>query len=302
MITGADGFIGSRLTVEAVRCGHQTDVVARRRAPDGITQRYTTLNPQDMDLQGVDCILHLAGLAHERGTGAVVDEHRAVNAEASLALLQAAVQAQVGTFVYLSSFKVLGDTSRAPLAVDAAYQPEGAYAQSKVEAEQLILDAPPSTTRRLIVRPPLTYGPGVRANFLSLLRWADSPWPLPLGGAVASRAWLGIDNLVAFLLYLADAQIADGTVLHVADREQASVAEMCANLRAALQRPRRLVDIPAPLLRGMLRILGREAVWIRLFGGLQMDTAQTELMGWTPPHSQAQQIAETVAWYRAQHS
>ncbi|MEM7080581.1 MAG: NAD-dependent epimerase/dehydratase family protein [Pseudomonadota bacterium] len=299
LVTGADGFIGTHLTAQLLDAGWQVDVVARRQAPSGVRRRYQTLEAAGDGLDGLDHILYVAGLAHEAGANAADNAHLAVNAHAPMALLRAAHAAGVRRFVYLSSFKVLGDSSPTPLGVHAPYRGTGPYAESKIAAERLMLDAGPGPCQRVIVRPPLTYGPGVKANFLRLLRWADSPWPIPVGNARAPRAWLGVHNLVALLVHLLEAAgDLDGRILHVADREQVGAGAMFAALRSEFGRRIPALRLPLPLLSWLARGLGRQDTYARLFDGLPMDTSGTEDLGWRPPYSQAEQIRRTVAWYR----
>ena len=175
LVTGAGGFIGSHLAPALADAGWQ------------VTQ----------ELAGVDAVFHLGGLAHGGAQGADAEQLHQVNALDTLNLFQRAVAAGVPLFVWLSSIKVLGDVSSAPFTAADPLAPAGAYARSKAAGERLLQAEAAGSTRLAIVRPPLVYGPRVKANFLQLLQWADRSWPLPLGSATAPRAMVSVDNLVS---------------------------------------------------------------------------------------------------------
>src|SRR5690606_21377789 len=153
-------------------------------------------------LEGVDVVHFLAGIAHEAVAASDRQGLQQVNVAAPCAWLRAADRAGVAQFVWLSSIKVLGDRSERPLRPEDPYRPGDPYAASKAEAERRLLDEPLRTTKLAVVRPPLVYGPGVRGNFAALLRWSDSPWPLPVGGADAPRSLVAAANLSDLLVRL----------------------------------------------------------------------------------------------------
>jgi UDP-glucose 4-epimerase len=228
-----------------------------------------------------------------------------VNVECPVRWLRAAERVGVGRFVFLSSVKVLGDVSDRPLLPDDPYAPADAYARSKVAAERGLLDSARHSTAVALVRPPLVYGPGVGGNFQTLLRVAAGGLPLPLAGARAPRSLLAVQNLVDLLVHLGRsftpvcADAADG-IWHASDGEDLGVAELLTVLRQAFGVPRRLFNVPAPLLRAAAAATGRAALYSRLFEPLQVDTSATlgSLAGWTPPVSRDAALREAVAWFR----
>jgi UDP-glucose 4-epimerase len=224
-----------------------------------------------------------------------------VNVSWTRNLAEAAAAAAVPVLVWLSSIKVLGDVSAEPLAVDAPYAPAGAYAASKAQAEQALLDTAVRHTRVAVVRPPLVYGPEVRGNFLALMRWTALGAPLPLAGARAQRSLVGVHNLVSLLLALAEPRSGTGGVeiYHVADDEDLAVAELIRRLGAALGRRPRLWYLPEPWLHAAARITGRESAFDRLFRPLRVCQAATrERLGWVPPHSIDHELGEAARWYQ----
>ena len=191
LVTGASGFIGTHLVTHLRNEGWQVETV-----------KHDTLQ-RGLAMEGTSTVFHLAGLAHAGAKGSDRPRMFTANVALSTALYKRACDAGVNRFVWLSSSKVLGDTSSVPLAECAPYRPGDLYAESKVAAEEALLELSCADTRLCIVRPPLVYGAGVGANFLALLRVAVSNWPLPFASAVAQRSCLGVNNLTDFLLTLA---------------------------------------------------------------------------------------------------
>jgi UDP-glucose 4-epimerase len=244
---------------------------------------------------GADVVYHLAAVAHEAAAESDPDTMRAVNVEAPLRWLRAAERAGVPRFVWVSTIKVLGDVSAAPLTPDSPCRPGNAYARGKREAEERLLAEPLAATSLAVVRPPLVYGPGVRGNFLTMLRWGARGWPLPLAGATAPRSVIAVANLCHLLHRLA----ADGSgIFHAADAEDVCVAELVAELRRLMGCPVRQFAMPDGLLRAAAGALGRGSWYARLFEPLQVDIGATRSrLGWSPPMARQQALEETVAWF-----
>lgn len=287
VVTGATGFIGGHL------------VSALERA-----DRHVVTPPRNeletFEFSADDLVFHLAGMAHGNVEAAADDSLTKVNVELTVDLYRRALTAGANKFVWLSSIKVLGDNSELPLGTGAPYAPGDAYAQSKVQAEMALFDCASPDLPLFVVRPPLVYGPGVSANFLSLLGLALSGWPLPLATASAPRAWLSVHNLVSMLLALADQTVAEHHILHVSDDTQSSVADMLRALARAGHRTARLFPLPIWLLYTGFGLLGRRQQAVKLLAPLPVDdSAMRELLGWQPAVSQEEALQEVVAWYRA---
>jgi UDP-glucose 4-epimerase len=293
LLTGAGGFIGQHLSQHLARAG--VEVRKYSRADSSLTPRSSS-NQWSRTLDGIDAIYHLAGIAHRTGTTA---ELELVNAHWPARLYQAAAAAGVGRFIYLSSIKVLGDRSVSPLRVADSYAPGNAYAASKVHAEQALLAVREASTRLAIVRPPLTYGPGVKANFLSLLRLArlsQKGLPLPLAGATARRSILGVGNLCDLLQRLLDT--GEG-IFHAADAEALSVSELLSLIGELSGKSVRLWGVPTGLLEATMRGLGQADTYSRLFHPLEIDQRDTQrLLQWSPPYGTENQLLETLQWLR----
>ncbi len=299
VVTGAGGFIGTHLCRALRHEGWEVAVITRAHALPGCERLPVTLASADVELSralgGAQVVFHLAGLAHGRASGAAEDELHRVNVESSARLLAASEAAGVPAMIWLSSIKVLGDTSERPLRPEDAYRAGDAYARSQVEGERALLDRE-GFTRAAIVRPPLVYGPGVAGNFASLARWVGSGVPLPLGAASAPRSMVGVDNLCSLMLRLAE----EGSgVFHVADARDRSVAQLIRAMAVLLGVPDRSWRVSPRLLAAVASALGQRARYTRLFEPLQVDQSMTrERLGWQPPHDPDQQLKETMRWFR----
>jgi UDP-glucose 4-epimerase len=298
LLTGASGFVGSRAAAALARQGPVTRLARRAAADVDWVCDLAREVPAAAQLETFDCVVHLAAHAHtaEPRDTAGREAVTAVNHRAVEQLARNAAAAGVRRFVFLSSSKVLGDVSRAPLAEDAPPAPAGVYARAKADAERALADlADRADMAVCIVRAPLVYGPGVRANFLALMRLADSPLPLPLGGANAPRSFVSVGNLAAFLALVS--RQGDG-VYHVTDGHSVAVGESLRDMRQMLGRPARLFSVPTALLRTLARASGRGDAYARLFEAMELadGRARAEL-GWQPPEGRRDALRETMHWY-----
>ena len=220
-----------------------------------------------------DAVLHLANLAH---TGASPSELHRVNVQGTLAQAQSALRSGVRRFVYLSSLK--------------ARAPADAYGRAKRLAEEGLLGLP--GLEPVVLRPPLVYGPRVKANFLALMRAIDRGWWLPLASVRNQRSLVYVGNLVDVILKCIGAPVA-GRVFEPSDGAPVSTPELCRALARALGRPSRLFSCPPPLLRLSPRLarLAETAV--------TDDAALRAALDWSPPHSFEQGLKRTAEWFRA---
>lgn len=309
LVTGAGGFVGRALCPALAAAGHEVIAGVREGAPPPGAHAHRTLGdlaeerPLDAAMAGTDAVVHLAARVHMmRETAAdPLPLYRRVNVDGTRRLVEAAARAGVRRFVLLSSIKVNGErtTTRAFAETDTP-APADAYGISKQEAEEMLAAlAARAGLAGVVIRTPLVYGPGVRANFLSLLRLCDSPWPLPFGGVRANRrSLIGLDNLVDAIAITVAHPAANGIYL-VRDGEDLSTAALIRRLRNALNRPVRLLPVPAALMEASLRALGRGALADRLCGSLAIDSGRIARdLGWQPPRTVDEELAATVAWYR----
>jgi nucleoside-diphosphate-sugar epimerase len=214
---------------------------------------------------------------------------RAVNVDATLNLASQAAAAGVKRFVFVSSVKVNGETTlpgRA-FAEAEAPNPQDAYGLSKYEAEQGLRQLSADTGMEVvIIRPPLVYGPGVKANFASLMRAVQRGWPLPLGAVCNQRSFVALDNLMDFIIIcITHPQAANQTFL-VSDGQDLSTTELVRGMAQAAGVPARLLPVPVWALQAGASLLGRGDAVQRLCGNLQVDISKARsLLGWVPPVS-----------------
>ncbi len=284
-ITGATGFIGRHLVRELSRRGYLVRVLLRRPIDMQLDCASAVIGdlarPQNLSaaLQGVDAVVHSAGVAHG-ATGVPEADHRILNAEATRNLARAAQRARVGRFVFLSSIRAqTGVVADGPVTEERPAAPTDAYGRSKLEAEQALAEL---DIDWVALRPVLVYGHGVKGNLAALAKLARSPLPLPLGGLKARRSLLSADNLVDAV----DAVLASAASLRrpfiVADTDALTVPEMIAAMRKGLGRNAGLIPVPASLLRLALNVAGHPAWYERLAQPLVADPSALVELGWRP--------------------
>jgi len=306
LVTGSSGFVGRALVAELRRRGMAARGAVRRRSPrdtDGEIVDVGELSGStdwSAALRDVDTVFHLAARVHRIAENASDVEaiYRRANADATAALAQQAIAAGARRFVFVSSVKSMGEVSaQRPFAEDDPPQPRDAYGRSKLAAEQALA----SLAGRIevsIVRPPLVYGPGVRANFFSLLKLAASGLPLPLGTACAPRSMVFIDNLVDALIACATRPHGSPATYLVSDGRDFSVAELVRLLRSEMGLPARLWKLPGGAVQAAARLLGRADAAQRLYSPLQVDIGRIRReLAWSPPVSAEAGLRKTVRWF-----
>ena len=306
LVTGANGFVGRALGPVLLDHGYEVVGAVRRQMA---STAFPVVAVGDIGpatrwreaLEGVDVVIHLAARVHMMKDEAAdpLQAYRQVNTLGSVRLAEQAAQAGVRRFIYVSSIKVNGEGGETISAADSA-DPADPYAQSKWEAEQRLGELSARTGMELvIVRPPLVYGPGVKANFLSLMRWVDRGLPLPFGAVKNKRSLVSVKNLADLLCCCVDHPNAAGEVFLVADEEDVSTPELLREVGRALGRDIWLPKVPTVLLDLLFGLLGRQEVIRRLSRSLRVDTANArDKLGWRPAQSLQEGLAQVSQWYR----
>jgi nucleoside-diphosphate-sugar epimerase len=248
-------------------------------------------------LEGIDVVVHLAGRVH-LPAGGDASPYFIENGDGTAKLACDAAAAGVRQFVFLSTAKVLGDESdSAPLAESAPVCPGDAYAASKLQAEQS-LAALGGGMRVTVVRPPLVYGPGVRANFLALFSAVARGVPLPLAGIGNRRSLVYVGNLVSAIGACIDCPASAGRTYNVTDGAAVSTPQLVRAIASALGRPARLFSIPPGWLEAGGALLGRAETVKRLTRSLELDDRAIRAeLSWQPPSTFEGGIGQTARWY-----
>ncbi len=311
LVTGATGFVGSAL-LAALRA--RTDSAARgavRRRIEAARDPIETSLIQvgeigpDTDwsqaLAGMQAVIHTAARVHVMRDAShdPLSAFRSVNVAGTAQVARQAAMAGVRRFVLLSSIKVNGEQT-APghaFAADDPPHPRDPYAISKHEAEVGLRRIAADTGMQVvIIRPPLVYGPSVRANFAALLRAVAHGVPLPLGAIQNLRSLVALDNLVDFIIRCLEHPAAANETFAVCDGEDLSTPELVRRIAAAMNRPARLLPVPEALLKAGATLVGKRAAAERLCGNLQIDNRKAcDLLGWRPPISVDEGLRRAVA-------
>jgi UDP-glucose 4-epimerase len=309
LVTGATGLVGEAVVFRLLLDKRYTPVAAVRA-----TTRLSGLCrivPFDLELptgmpelRGIDVIVHCAARVHvmnEKGADGLA-AFRKINVEGTVRLARRAAECGVKRFIFISSIKVNGEGTPRNKTFKATDLPApiDAYGISKREAEDAIRQVCEETGMELVViRPPLVYGPGVKANFLSMVRWLDRGIPLPLGAIDNRRSLVAIGNLTDLVLTCIDHPAAAGEIFLVSDGEDLSTTQLLRRTALALGNSAKLVPVPAGLLQAAASMVGKSGIAERLCGNLQVDIQRTcELLGWRPPINTEKALRQTVEHYR----
>ncbi len=314
LVTGASGFVASALVdYIAQHSKYKAHTLSRQLidSSSGINNvQVDDLAVADFSqvLSGVRCIVHTAARVHVMND-AVLDplaEYRRVNVQGTLNLARQAAEAGVKRFIFLSSIKVNGEGPEpgCPSRADDQPAPLDPYGVSKHEAEQGLQALAAETGMEVvIIRPVLVYGPGVKANFRSMMNWLNSGVPLPFGAIHNKRSLVALDNLVDLIVTCIDHPAAANQVFLVSDGEDLSTSDLLRRMGRALGKPARLLPVPSKWLEFGERLLGKQALAQRLCGSLQVDISKTrELLSWTPPVSVDEALRKTAEYFIEQQS
>lgn len=297
LLTGATGFLGKRLTGCINHQGaHFLACAVRQAGSSGCDHEFVIDGLHEATdwsaaLAGQQIVIHTAARAHimKDEVADPLVEYRKVNVDGTLNLARQAAEAGVGRFIFISSIKVDGEQTPAekPFTPDDTPAPEDAYGVSKLEAEQgLRALAEETGLEVVIIRPPLVYGPGVKANFAAMMKLARKNLPLPLGAVRNQRSLVALDNLVDLVVTCIDHPQAANETFLVSDDHDVSTTELLILMTQAAGKKPRLLPVPMSVVRWGAAALGKKAVAHRLCGSLQVDITHTkETLGWTPPVS-----------------
>ena len=311
LVTGATGFIGEAVLQKLKDDRHKNIVALVRELSDKLCPEIPQIITGDLGsktdyseaLNNVDIIIHSAARAHimDDAVADPLTEFRKVNTDGTLTLAHQAVTSGVKRFIFISSIKVNGEETQPnnSFRPDDIFTSTDPYGISKQEAEQgLLALAKVTGLEVVIIRPPLVYGPGVRANFAAMMQWVEKGRPLPLKSIKNQRSLIALDNLVSFIIHCINHPKAANEVFLVSDNEDVSTPELLQKVAKALNKKARLLPVPIFMMSFAAKLIGKGAVMNRLFGSLQIDSSKARnLLGWEPVISMDDQLKKTADAY-----
>ena len=309
LVTGASGFVGSALCAHLAVKGYAVTGAVRNTPgtpPPGV--EYRTVSDLNADtnwreaLTDINAVVHCAARVHIMNDASVdpLTAFREVNVGGTVCLAEQAVDSGIKKFIYISSIKVNGEaTSEHSFRPDDSPAPEDPYGLSKWEAEQVLQKIAEKTDLEVvIIRPPLVYGPGVRANFLKLMKVIMLGVPLPLGAVNNLRSIVALDNLIDLIETCLNHRAAVNQIFLASDGEDLSTKVLLQRTALALGRPARLIPVPMVVLWTMARLFGKSGFAQRLCGSLQVDISKTrKILGWSPPISVDEALHKTAKYF-----
>lgn len=306
LITGASGFVGGALCRDLLRDPSRIVTEVSRGSRLYASARHHAIRRLDQStdwrgaFEAVKVVIHCAARVHvmRDDPAWALSEFRRVNVAGTEMLVKAAAQAGVKRFIFLSSVKAQGEHSLPgqPFRETDSPAPADPYGLSKLEAEAAVRSvASAEGMEFVIIRSPLVYGPGVKANFLSMMKWLDRGVPLPLGAIYNRRSMIALENLVDLIVTCIDHPAAANQVFLVSDGEDLSTTELLQRMGQALGKPVRLLPFPVSLIKASAALVGKREVAQRLCGSLQVDISKTrDLLGWEPPVSVDEAVRRTA--------
>lgn len=311
VLTGMSGFVGQALLPRLLQKKYNTRAAVRslKKALDGQVSQCSINNIcKNQNWKNIvidaDIVIHCAARVHimDDSSSNPLEKFREVNTYGTLNLAQQAADAGVKRFIFISSIKVNGESTKigVPFKPDDNFIPTDPYGLSKYEAEIGLHNIAKETGMEVvIIRPPLVYGPSVKANFAAMIKWLNKGVPLPLGGIKENkRSLVSLDNLVDLIITCIDHPNAANQTFLVSDDEDLSTATMLKELSVALGKSGKMLSLPVKLFEVIGKVTGRSAIMERLCGSLQVDISKTkQLLDWHPPVTVKEGFARTAEYY-----
>lgn len=312
LITGSTGFVGAALVKQlASLMTCQVRALVRSKGvvfAESVTPVYVGsdyLTSGNVPLSGVDVLIHCAARVHVMSDASSdpLSEYRKINVAGTLNLAKQAAQSGVKRFIFISSIKVNGEETQVgtPFTPEDIPAPSDPYGVSKMEAEQQLMSLGKEIGMEIVViRPVLVYGPGVKANFRSMMSWLNKGWPLPLGAIRNQRSFVALENLIDLIITCIEHPGAANQVFLASDGYDMSTTQLLKQLGEALGRPARLIPVPVSILVRAASLLGRRSAAQRLCGSLQVDIRKSrDLLGWSPPSTVENALRKTASNFQS---
>jgi len=305
LVTGANGFIGKSLCPELLVSGFNVRVALRKPGPEDV-DKYDFIYVGDINyctdwgkaFYGVDTVIHLAGCAHiMNGLGVdSLKSLREINVFGAERLARMAARAGVKRFILISSVKVNGEGASRPYTENDLPEPQDAYGISKREAEDLLVSiASEAGLEMVILRLPLVYGPGVKANFKNLIKLVETGLPLPFKGISNRRSFIYLGNLVDAIITCVVHPLAAGNTFLVSDGQDVSTPDLIKMIACAMNKKTVLFSLYPGILKALCKIIRKTEELEKLTGSLLIDNSKIRnLLSWKPPFTMEEGIKETV--------
>jgi len=309
LVTGSSGFVGQSLTKELLITGYDVRGVARTRNESLAESSFDFVPIEDFSkildwqgmLEGVKVIVHTIARVHimDDKVENPLDAFRQLNVHATLNLAKQAAVNGVKRFIFISSIKANGEATSAgkPFLETNNTIPTDPYGLSKFEAEQGLLEIAEQTNMEVvIIRPPLIYGPNVKANFASMMKWVKIGVPLPFGAINNKRSLIALDNLVNFIMICIEHPKAANEIFLISDGQAISTTELIHKVAKAFGKKAILIPVSAKLMGRVATLVGKQAVADRLFGSLEVDSSKARnLLDWQPIITMDEQLQKMAA-------
>ncbi|MDE1230906.1 UDP-glucose 4-epimerase family protein [Vibrio aestuarianus] len=303
LVTGSSGFVGSAFVELAESRGN--NCIKQRRSLNGESDDTIFLadlfssTDWSLALKDIECVVHCAAFVHQMKGEPEIESYRRVNTEGTIALARQASEAGVKRFVFVSSIKVNGESTEIgfPFKPDVSIAPSAPYGLSKFEAEQQLRSLSQEAGMEVvIIRPTLVYGPGVKANFASLMNLVSKGIPLPFGCITNNkRSLVSVDNLVDLIVTCIEHPKAANQVFLVSDDHDVSTSEMVRQMTLSLGKSTWQLPVPKWCYKLAGKVFGKQDVVDRLLGSLQVDITHTKkTLGWTPPQTLEEGFKKTA--------
>jgi len=307
LLTGSSGFLGKNLLHAIIVKGDEFKLLNRNLLGNIAIEKqilvddFKTISHSNNMFSDVDVLVHCAARVHVMSDSSLspLDEFREVNTYGTLNLARQAAVSGIKRFIFISSIKVNGESTKLgePFKFDDDFVPTDPYGLSKYEAEVGLRKIAIETGMEVvIIRPPLVYGPGVKANFASMMKWMNKGLPLPLGGIKGNkRSLVSVDNLVDLIIACIEHPKAANQTFLVSDDADVSTSQLLSNIAKAFNVPNRLLPIPSSWFILAAKLIGKPAISERLCGSLQVDVSKTkQLLNWYPRYSSAECMKKTA--------
>jgi len=310
-VTGANGFIGTALTHKLCEKGYDVRGIVRSKERSlnrnsrleifAVGEINSDTNWNDA-LKGIDVVIHLASRVHKLNDASInpLAEYRRVNTDGTQRLAEISARAGVKRLIFISTIKVNGEkTAGDAFTENHLAHPQDPYAISKWEAEQALHNISDATGLEIVIlRLPLVYGQGVKANFLRLLDMVNKNIPLPLSMVNNKRSMIYIGNLVDAIIRCIEHPDAVNKTFLVSDGQDVSTPELIRMIAGAMGKKAKLFPCPLSLLKMIGKVAGKSDEIERLTGSLQIDTAKIRReLSWTPPFTMEQGLRKTADWF-----